>query len=188
MPEVENFLPEQYFQELEALLDSLDARPRPLHSPRGLEHRGTLGDFASISSFKALIAGLEDILGSEAAGVVFIRAGRLRGQRLVEDWGVGHLQLPLEKLGHLLDAAFGHDGTRLCNVERMEASGPNIIVNLTDTICSVSEPRGSTRRCTYTLGAIWGALETLTGVRYLACQSGSILSGDPYDQFTFTPL
>ncbi len=188
MPEVEHVLPQQYFQELEALLESLDARPRPTHSPRGLAHRGELGDFTSISSFKALLTGLEDILGTEASSVVFIRAGRLRGQNLVEDWGVGHLNLPLEKLGHLLDAAFGHDGTRLCHVEPIYADGEDIVVNVTDTICSVTEAPGSLRRSTYTLGAIWGALETLTGERYLARQSGYVLRGDPFDQFRFTPL
>ena len=186
--EEKNSLPKQYFYELNKLLDSLDARPKPTHSPRGLAHRGTLGDFTSIVCFKALFAGLEDLLGAEASGVVFIRAGRLRGQNLVEDWGVGHLQIPLEKLGHLLDAAFGHDGTRLCVIHGVKQSGENIVVSLPDTICSVGAPEQSVRRCTFTLGAVWGALEALTGKKFLAQQTGSVLAGEEYDQFTFTPL
>lgn len=188
MGEGESSLPRQYFYELEKLLDSLDARPKPTHSPRGLAHRGTLGDFTSITCFKGLFTGLEDILGAEASSVVFIRAGRLRGQALVEDWGVGHLKISLEKLGHLLDATFGHDGTRLCVIHGVVPSGQNIVVNLTETICSVNEPARSVRRCTFTLGAVWGALEAITGNKFLAQQTGSVLAGDQFDQFTFTPL
>lgn len=188
MEEEKSSLPQQYFYELNKLLDSLDARPKPTHSPRGLAHRGTLGDFTSITCFKGLFTGLEDILGAEASSVVLTRAGRLRGQTLVEDWGVGHLQIPLEKLGHLLDAALGHDGTRLCVIHDLVKRGQSITVNVTDTICSVGEPARSVRRCTFTLGAVWGALEALTGDNFSAQQTGSVLAGDQYDQFTFTPL
>ena len=87
-------LPENYFSEITRLLDNLDARPRPTHSPRGLAHRGTLGDFTSIVCFQEAVRGLEDVLGPDGTAVVLIRAGRLRGQALVDDWGVGHLDLP----------------------------------------------------------------------------------------------
>lgn len=185
---VEDVLPAQYFSEISRLLDQLDARPRRTHSPRGLLHRGTLGDFASINCFKSLISGLEDILGPEASAVVCIRAGRMRGKGLVQDWGVGHLKLSVEKLGHLLDAALGRDGTRLCAVKDIQETAGTIRVNVTDTICSINEPEGSQRRCTFTLGAMWGALEEMTGGIYLAEQTRSVLAGDEYDQFTFKPL
>lgn len=181
-------LPEAFFSDLTQLLDQLDARPRPTHSPRGLLNRGELGDFTSITCFKALMTGLEDILGEEASRIVFVRAGRLRGQSLVEDWGVGHLSLTPEKMGHLLGAALGSSGTRLCEVVGVAEVGPQLVVNTRETICSSDEPQGSPRRCTFTLGAVWGALETLTGEKYQARQTQSVLAGEPYDQFTFTPL
>ncbi|MFC3862177.1 hypothetical protein ACFOPQ_15530 [Deinococcus antarcticus] len=52
-------LPENYFSEITRLLDDLDARPRPTHSPRGLAHRGMLGDFTSIVCFQEAVRGLE---------------------------------------------------------------------------------------------------------------------------------
>lgn len=181
-------LPQQFFSEITQLLDQLDARPRPTHSSHGLAHRGLLGDFTSVVCFKALMRGLEDILGEQASRIVFVRAGRLRGQQLVEDWGVGHLTLEPEKMAHLLEAALGKNGTRLCSVRELRLQDEQVVVNTQETICSAEEALGSSRRCTFTLGAVWGALETLTGQQYEATQTQSVLAGDPYDQFTFTPL
>lgn len=184
-------LPHNYLSEITKLLDGLDARPRPTHSPRGLANRGELGDFTSIICFQAAVRGLEDILGPEGASVVLIRAGRLRGQALVDDWGVGHLRLPTEKIGLLLDAALGHDGTRLCAVRGIQDDGQAIQVQLAETICSAtydSEPPAPDRHCTFTLGAVWGALEALTGEQYDGKQVRYVLRGDPCDQFTFKRL
>ena len=47
--------------------------------------REDLGDFSSVVCFKAVITGVEDTLGKEAAGVVFTRAGKVRGKNLVND-------------------------------------------------------------------------------------------------------
>lgn len=184
----EGALPQQFFSEITRLLDQLDARPRPTHSPRGLAHRGDLGDFTAVICFKSLMTGLEDILGDQASRILFVRAGKLRGQQLVEDWGVGHLCLSPEKMGHLLDAALGKSGTRLCVVKEFQMVEGQVVVNTQETICSAGEAQGSPRRCTFTLGAVWGALETLTGQQYDAQQTQSMLAGEPYDQFTFTPL
>lgn len=178
-------LPENYLSEITRLLDGLDARPRPTHSPRGLAHRGSLGDFTSIICFQEAVRGLEDILGPDGAGVVLVRAGRLRGQALVEDWGVGHLDLPIEKIGLLLDAALGHDGTRLCAVRGIVDTTQEIRVSIHETICAVGQPAGKELRCSYTLGAVWGALEALTGQRF---QDARVRHTQASEEFQFMRL
>lgn len=180
-----NSLPESYLSEIGKLLDSLDARPKATHSPRGLERRGELGDFTSIICFQAAVSGLEDILGPDGAAVVLIRAGRLQGQDLVEDWGVGHLTLPIEKIGLLLDAALGRDGTRLCAVRAIRQEGQDIYVDVAETICSAGLHQKQGLRCSYTLGAVWGILEGLLGESFQAAQVKNVQCGDPYDEFWF---
>lgn len=186
-----NSLPANYLSEISKLLDSLDARPRRSQSPRGLAHRGELGDFNSIVCFQAAIRGLEDVLGPDGASVVLIRAGRLRGQALVDDWGISHLKLPIEKIGLLLDAALGHDGTRLCAVRSIRRQDQDIYVDVAETICSagLAESTGQARevemRCSYTLGAVWGVLEGLLGETFQAAQVKNVRCGDPYDEFQF---
>lgn len=185
MPHSQETLPENYLSEITRLLDGLDARPRPTHSPRGLAHRGALGDFTSIVCFQEAVRGLEDVLGPEGASVVLIRAGRLRGQSLVDDWGVGHLDLPIEKIGLLLDAALGHDGTRLCAVRGIAANPEMICVNVMETICAAGQRKDTELRCSFTLGAVWGALETLTGEQFGDAQ---VLHRHEGEQFVFTRL
>lgn len=180
-------LPDGFLSEITRLLDSLDARPRPTHSPRGLANRGTLGDFTSIVCFQALVRGLEDVLGPEGTAVVLIRAGRLRGQMLVEDWGVGHLDLPTEKIGLLLNAALGQGGTRLCVVRGIRQERGVIFVDVAETICAAGLAQKENLRCSYTLGALWGVLESLLGGKFEARQVGNVRSGDPFDVFRFEP-
>ena len=174
-------LPENYLSEITRLLDGLDARPRPTHSPRGLAHRGVLGDFTSIVCFQAALRGLEDLLGPDGASVVLIRAGRLRGQALVDDWGVGHLDLPIEKIGLLLDAALGKGGTRLCAVRGIRESAQEIRVEVQETLCSAGAWNAE-ERCSYSLGAVWGALEALTGQHF---GDARVQRGQAAEEFIF---
>ena len=50
--------------------------------------RKELGDFNNVVCFKAVITGVEDTLGAEAAGVVFKRAGHVRGYDLAKESGI----------------------------------------------------------------------------------------------------
>ncbi len=206
MEEVTTSIPSQYFTEIAKLLDQLDTRPREAQSPRGLAGRGALGDFISIAWFQGMLRGIEDVLGEQAAGVVVTRAGRLRGHALVDDWGVGHLNLPIEKLKYLLDAALGQSGTRLCLVKEIEERGEQIIVTVAETIGTSGPLPLDYSNSAYTLGAMWGALESLTGEVYKAeqwpfpAQEGrttekSSTEKDPaqkspvsYERFSFTRL
>ncbi len=83
--------------------------------------------------------------------------------------------------------ALGDQGTRLCWVDAIEQHGENYIVRLSETICSAGEPQGSSRELSFTLGAVHGALEVLTGTKLRGKQIGSVLRGDTHDVIEFTP-
>ena len=50
------------------------------------------------------------------------------------------------------------------------------------------EPDGSPRRCTYTLGVVWGVLETLLACRLRGRHTESVLRGGTHDVFRFDRL
>ena len=150
--------------------------------------RNQLGDFSSIVCFKAVIVGVEDTLGPTGAAVVFIRAGRVRGQKLADDLGLTGKNLPVEQLAAALDNAVGLSGTKLCRISGARTEGQKVIIDTQETVCSAGEPVGSDRVCTFTLGAVWGALEAVTGKRYDGVHSDCVLRGGSSDRFEFTPL
>lgn len=149
--------------------------------------RDVLGEFSSVVCFKAVIAGVEDTLGPDGAATVFIRAGKVRGANLATSLGLAGSNLPADELARSLNQALGADGTRLCAVSSARQSGDVIEIDTDDTVCSAGEPAGSDRQCTFTLGAVWGALEAVTGKTYIGKHTASPLRGGAHDTFTFTP-
>ncbi len=151
--------------------------------------RSELGDFSSIVCFKALITGVEDTLGTEGAAAVFVQAGRLRGQKLAHELGLAGAKVSVEQLAAALNNAVGKDGTRLCRIDAArELPGGVIQVDTGETVCSAGEAMGSQRQCTFTLGAVAAAVETVMGRPYTARQVGSVLRGGTHDTFEFTPV
>lgn len=150
--------------------------------------RNDLGDFSSIVCFKAVITGVEDTLGPDGAAVVFIRAGKVRGQNLAAELGVAGSKVAVDQLADLLNAAIGKAGTCLTGVHSAVQDGDQVIIDCFDTVCSSGEVQGSDRKCTFTLGAVWGALEAIMGETYLGEQTESVLRGGQYDRFVFSPL
>lgn len=150
--------------------------------------RPNLGDFSSIVCFKAVIVGVEDTLGPDGAAVCFIRAGKVRGEALAKSLGLTGTNPPVEQLASLLDDAIGQNGTRLCRVVGARQEGEKIVVETDETVCSAGEAMGSERTCTFTLGAVCGALEAATGKKYLPRHTESVLRGGSHDVFEFTPL
>ena len=150
--------------------------------------RNQLGDFNSIVCFKAVISGVEDTLGPDGAAVVFIRAGKVRGQKLAGELGLTGKNPPIEQLASALDNAVGLNGTRLCRVTKASMEGNNVVIETQETVCSAGEPQGANRECTFTLGAVWGALENVTGKRFDGKHAESVLRGATSDKFVFTPL
>lgn len=150
--------------------------------------RSELGDYNSIVCFKAVITGVEDTLGPDGAAVVFTRAGKVRGHQLADSLGLANSKLPVDQLAAKLDAAIGKEGTKLAAVKKAYAEGDKIIIETTDTVCSAGEAPGSDRNCTFTLGAVWGALESIMGQMYHGEQIESVLRGGSSDKFVFTPM
>ena len=173
---------------LQDLLSTLYPRRTPMTTITEPHLRNELGDFSSVVCFKAVIVGVEDTLGTDGAAVVFTRAGKTRGGQLVASLGLTGSNVPVEELASLLNQAIGRDGTRLAAVTRAYHEGENVVIETQDTVCSAGEPQGSDRKCTFTLGAVWGALEAITGNIYLGEQTDSVLRGGSSDKFVFSPL
>lgn len=150
--------------------------------------RPSLADYSSIVCFKAVIVGVEDTPGPDGAAVCFIRAGKVRGEALAKSLGHTGTNPPVKSLAKTLDEALGQDGTRLCRVTGARQEGDKIIVETDETVCPAGEDMGSDRTCTFTLGAVCGALEAATGKRYLPKHTGSVLRGGTHDVFEFTQL
>jgi hypothetical protein len=147
--------------------------------------RTELGDFNSIICFKAVIVGAEEALGEKAAAIALIAAGRSRGKQLADQLGITGKGLAVESLVPLLQDALGKDGTRLCIVEKIVETKESIKVYCRETICSAGEPEGSPRKLTFTLGAVQGVLEKVTGKRIRGKQTESVLRGSSYDVVEF---
>ncbi|MGL5941171.1 MAG: hydrocarbon-binding protein [Waterburya sp.] len=150
--------------------------------------REKLGGFISIVCFKGVITGMEEALGEKATAIALTSAGRTRGKNLVTELGLAGANSSLEDLASKLDHALGENGTRLCKVDRIEDHGDVIKVYTHETVCLAGEPQGSSRQCTYSLGAVWGAIETIQGKRYRGKHTESVLRGGSYDVFELTPL
>ncbi|MBW4610484.1 MAG: hydrocarbon-binding protein [Hassallia sp. WJT32-NPBG1] len=150
--------------------------------------RSTLGNFSSIVCFKSAIVGMEDALGERATAIALISAGRSRGKHLAQELGLTIEKLSLDDIASKLGFALGKDGTRLCVINRIEAEGHVIKVYTSETLCSAGEAPGSDRKCTYTLGAVWGTLEQIFGKRFQGKHVESVLRGGEYDVFEFTEL
>jgi predicted hydrocarbon binding protein len=147
--------------------------------------RPTLGEFSSIICFKAAIVGMEDALGEKAAAIALLAAGRSRGKNVAKELGLVGSSLSLEDICYKLNLALGKDGTRLCMIEKISEDGDIIKVYTSETLCSADEAQGSPRKCTYTLGAVWGALEQTFGKRFQGKHTESVLRGGTHDVFEF---
>lgn len=150
--------------------------------------RPQLGDFSSIVCFKAVITGMEDALGDKATAIALTTAGRARGKQLADSLGLSGSVESLDQAQAKLSQALGKDGTRLCIIDKIVTDGDTIKVYTSETVCSAGEAQGSDRKCTFTLGAVWGALEQILNKRLRGVHTESVLRGGNYDLFEFTPL
>jgi predicted hydrocarbon binding protein len=150
--------------------------------------RSTLGEFSSIVCFKAAIVGMEDALGDKATAIALTTAGRARGKKLAQDLGLSSASFSTDDIVHKLQHALGKEGTRLCSVDKIVTEGSTIKVYTSETLCSAGEPQGSDRKCTFTLGAVWGVLEQTYGKRFQGKHTESVLRGGNHDVFEFTEL
>ena len=150
--------------------------------------RNDLGDFSSIICFKAVITGVEEALGEKAAAIAFIAAGRARGKQLADQLGIAGKAIDSPELLPLLQKALGKEGTRLCIVDKIAQQGEAIVVDCLETVCSAGEIQGSSRKLSFTLGAIQGVLEHMTGKRLRGKQTESVLRGGSRDVIEFETI
>ncbi|AFY93837.1 hydrocarbon binding protein (contains V4R domain) [Chamaesiphon minutus] len=153
-----------------------------------LTTRPTLGQFSSIVCFKAVITGMEEALGEKATAIALIAAGRERGKKLAKELGLSGATQDLATIAAKLDEAIGANGTHLTAVNKIVEEGDLIKVYCSETVCSAGEPQGSNRKCTFTMGAVWGALSEITGRKLRGIHTESVLRGGTYDVFEFTSL
>ena len=150
--------------------------------------RKELGDFNSIVCFKAAVTGMEEALGEKVTAIALTTAGRARGKKLAEELGFAGSSMSLDDAAAKLRQALGKEGTCLCIIEKIVSEGEMIKVYTSETFCSAGEPMNSPRKCTFTMGAVWGAVEQLIGKRLRGVHTESVLRGGTYDVFEFTPL
>ncbi|MEM7556842.1 MAG: hydrocarbon-binding protein [Cyanobacteria bacterium P01_A01_bin.84] len=150
--------------------------------------RQELGEFCSIVCFKAAIVGMEEALGEKAAAISLIAAGRSRGKNLAKDLGLSGIEAEWDLITDKISFALGAYGTRLCKIEKIVEDSETIKVSTAETLCSTGEAEGSPRKCTFTLGAVWGALEEITGRRLKGAHTQSVLRGGSHDVFEFSSL
>jgi predicted hydrocarbon binding protein len=153
-----------------------------------LTSRPTLGQFSSIVCFKSVITGMEEALGEKATAIALITAGRERGKKLAKELGLSGATQDLSVIAAKLNEAIGANGTHLTAVDKIVEEGDVIKVYCSETICSAGEPQGSDRKCTFTMGAVWGALSEVTGKKLRGIHTESVLRGGTHDVFEFTSL
>jgi predicted hydrocarbon binding protein len=148
--------------------------------------RPQLGDFNSIVCFRAVIIGMEEALGEKATAIALTTAGRTRGKQIAESLGLSGSVDSLDIAQAKLSLAVGKDGTRLCIIDKVVTESDTIRVYTSETVCSAGELQGSERKCTFTLGAVWGALEQILSKRLRGVHTESVLRGGTHDVFEFT--
>jgi predicted hydrocarbon binding protein len=156
--------------------------------PEPTSSRPILGDFSSIVCFKSVITGMEEALGEKATSISLIAAGRTRGKNLARELGLSGATVDLDTIATRLNAALGTSGTRLTAIDKIVQAGDIIKVYCSETVCSAGELQGSPRKCTFTLGAVWGALTEITGKKLRGLHTESVLRGGTHDVFEFTPV
>ena len=146
--------------------------------------RENLDDFVSLICVKSIITGVENALGEQAVAIALIAAGRSRGKNLAVSLGLNDSQISLKDLALKLNFALGNNGIKLCLIEKIEQTDNLILVHAKETILSFDNEQGLFRGCNYTLGVVWGVLETVYGQRYLGSHLNTSCS-NTYDIFEF---
>ncbi len=151
-----------------------------------LASRPNLGQFSSIVCFKSVITGMEEALGEKATAIALLAAGRERGKNLSKALNLSGATQDLSIITAKLNEAIGLAGTHLTVVDKIVQDGDVIKVYCSETLCSAGEPQGSDRKCTFTMGAVWGAISEITGKKLRGIHTESVLRGGANDVFEFT--
>jgi len=152
--------------------------------------RKELGDFGSIVFLKSILSGIEEAIGEKTAAIAMISAGRKQGKQSAEELDLVNkgTALSLDEIRDKVNEILGPEGSRLCITDKIEQEGRVYKVYARETFCSSGEPSGSSRQCSYTLGAIQGFLEALLDKRLQGKQTDSVLRGGTHDVLEYSIL
>ncbi len=131
---------------------------------------------------------MEEALGEKATAIALIAAGRERGKNLAKELGLSGTNQDMTFVAAKLNEAIGANGTHLTAVNKIVTADDVIKVYCSETVCSAGEPQGSNRKCTFTMGAVWGALTEVTGKKLRGVHTESVLRGGTHDVFEFTTV
>ena len=131
---------------------------------------------------------MEEALGEKATAIALIAAGRARGKDLAKSLGLSGSSQDMSVIAAKLNEAVGANGTHLTAIDKIVQEGDTIKVYCSETICSAGEPDGSNRKCTFTMGAVWGALTEITGKKLRGSHTESVLRGGTHDVLEFTTV
>ena len=129
-------------------------------------------------------------MGDKATAIALISAGRQRGKQLAENLDLVDKgkEISLADVTEKVQDALGKEGTRLCALDKIVQEDEVYKVYTRETVCSAGEPQGSSRQCTFTMGAIQGFLEAFLGERLRGTQTESILRGGTHDVLEYKVL
>lgn len=139
--------------------------------------RSELGMFIHIECFKKLIEGMEDSLGAKMAYVNLVNAGRQRGKDVFQKNNPSWDGQNAEALRDLLNNTFGQNGTKLCEIAKVEVEADKVRVFCKEAIESYGKPGD----LNYTLGAMQGLLEPLMSKTLKGYQTQFVTKGDEFD-------
>lgn len=129
---------------------------------------------------------MEEALGEKATAIALLAAGRERGKTLIKGLNLSNSTQDLSAIATKLNEAIGADGTHLTIIDKIVQDGDVIKAYCSETLCSAGEPQGSNRKCTFTMGAVWGAISEITGKKLRGTHTESVLRGGANDIFEFT--
>jgi hypothetical protein len=150
--------------------------------------REDLGDYCSVACFKAVIEGMEEALGDKVINIALATSGRSRGKKVAQELGLDNPSISLDLFADKLGFTLGKNGTCLCITDKITQEDGLFKVYVSETLCSAGEPQGSNRKCSFTMGVYWGALEVFTGKNLQGKQIESVLQGGGNDTFEFQIL
>lgn len=145
--------------------------------------RPQLGDYVSIICFRYMRHMAEDTAGR----ALIIAAGRKRGHDLIAEIGLTGASSDPAQIQQALAQGLGLEGTRLCLVERVEAFDDGFQVWVDESVCSMGVEARSPI-CVYTLGAVMGAVEAMSGKRLVGKEVECVAMGADKCLFVFHPI
>ncbi len=150
--------------------------------------RPKLGDFVNVMDYKALLDGIEENMGSKAASVIILAAGRTYGKKIAKELGASIESKDLPTVLKRLNVSLGAEGTRLCEIDEVSQQEGFIRVKVVEPVEMSGELSDSKRLCPFTLGVLGGFVDQVMQKRHQGRQIPVADQAGLQTEFEFTPL